>query len=321
MKRINTFIMISLICVMSIGCSSGEIQVLKEQNASLEKQVAELEEQKQKPSNWYKGEEASRALKLLDGFIEDNGAELGIAEADTLQVIRLDKISDRYYLAQYTIDPQHVYINLMYAIVDMEKDSCKQINLDSVDYINDITYDKDFIIFHCDGRNLLNGFRDFPNTKKYDIARNEVITEYLNKSLRFSESEILLGNGVKMGLGKVSEENKEIRFDFTETAGGVMAGGMFCPTIRTGLKQDDNQEDRTLYVDFENIVLSKEAQQQIMDLKQLEYISDISIRSYTDVHDDPHVAVYYKFKGVQEYSCRFREDSSNGFMDFVLMLK
>ncbi len=320
MKKLNIVLIIVLICALAIGCSSGELQALKEQKISLEEKVAELEEQRIQPASWYKSGEFNQALKLLDGFIETNAEKLEMAESDTPQIVRLDKVSDRYFLAVYTMDPRHMRINQTYTLIDMEKDSCTQINLDSADYLSEITYDKDFIVFHSEGRNLVNSFRDFPHIVKYDIAKNEVTTEYLYKSLKFSD-EIRSGNGARVGLGNVTENNKAIMFDFAQTDGGVLAGGMFCPEIKTGLKQDGNQQDRTLYVDFKALVLSREAQKQIMDLKKLDYIPDISIRNYKDVHDISHVAVYFKFKGVQEYSCRFKEDSENGFMDFALMLK
>ena len=322
MKKLYIALAIGLICSLTTGCSSGETQTLKEQNDSLKKQVTELEEQKLQPASWYKSEEFSQALKLVDEFIEINGGQLGIANNDTIQMIRLDKVSGRYFLAAYMIAPLYPLTNNLYALVDMEKEECTHINLDSVDYINEVTYDKDFISFYCGGQNIMNGFREFPHFKKYDIAKNQVTTEYIYKSLQFSESEIRLGNGVnKVGLDKVTENKKAILFSFNQIDGTVLAGGMFCPTIKTGLKQDGSQENRTLYVDFEALVLSKEAQKQIMDLKNLDYISDINVRNYKDVHDISHVAVYFKFKDVKEYSCSFQEDGSNGFMDFTLTLK
>jgi hypothetical protein len=322
MKKLNIVLMIGLICALAVGCSSGELQALKEQNASLKKQATEAEGQKLKPMSWYKSEEFSQALVVLDEFIETNSARLGIANTDILQLVRLEKVSERCYLAAYMIAPLAPLTNNFYALVDIEKGECAQINLDSIDYISEVTYDKDYITFHCEGNNVMNGFRQFPHNKKYDIAKNEVNDEYLYKSLKHSESEIRLGNSMnKVGLDKITENNKAILFDFGQTDGTVMAGGMFCPAIKTGLKQDGNYEDRTLYVDFEALVLSKEAQKQIMDLEKLDYISDVSIRDYKDVHDNPHVAVYFKFEGMQEYSCKFQEDSSNGFMDFTLMLK
>lgn len=322
MKKLNIVLMLGIICALAIGCSSGEFQALKEQKVSLEKKVSELEEQKLQSESWYKSEDFDRALKLLDESFETNASKLGIAEFDTPQIVRLEKVSVRYLLAEYTLYSQHEYINLKYALIDMEKDSCTQIDLEINDYIEEITYDEDFISFHCEGRNIMDGFRDFPHIYKYDIAKNEVTVEYPYKSLKFSESEIRLGNGVnKAGLDKVTENNKSILFDFAQVDGTVMAGGVMCPAIKTGLKQDGNQEDRTLYVDFEALVLSKEAKKQIMDLEKLDYISDISIRDYKDVHDSSHVAVYFKFKDVQEYICKFQEDGSNGFMSFMLMLK
>lgn len=322
MKKLKIAIIMGLVCALAVGCSGGELQALKEQNASLKKQVAEAEGQKLQPMSWYKSEEFSQALMVLDGFIETNSAKLGIANTDTLQLLRLDKVSDRYYLAAYMIAPLHPLTNNYYALVDMEKGECKEINLDSIDYVSEVTYDKEFITFHYEGNNVMNGFREFPHIKKYDIVKNEVTTEYPYKSLKFSESEVRLGNSInRVGLDKVTENNKAILFDFGQTDGTVLAGGMLCPAIKAGLKQDGNQEDRTLYVDFEALVLSKEAQKQIMDLKKLDYISDVSIRDYKDVHDNSHVAVYFKFKDVQEYNCKFQEDSSSGFMDFTLILK
>jgi hypothetical protein len=322
MKRSYIVIIICLICSLAIGCSNGELKTLKEQNVSLEKKVTELEEQSLRPVSWYKSEEFSLGLKLLDEFIETNSAKLGIAKTDTLQLVKLDKVSDRHFLASYMIAPLYPLTNNFYALVDMQKEECIQINLDTVDYVNEITYDKDFISFYCEGQNVIDGFRKFPHLFKYDIANNKVSTEYMYKSLQFSESEIRLGNGInKVELDEVAENNKTILFSFGQLDDTVLAGGALCPLITTGIKQDGNQEERTLYIDFEALVLSKEAQKQLLDLKALDYISDISIRNYKDVHDSSHVAVYFKFKDMKEYSCSFQEDNSNGFMDFNLMLK
>lgn len=321
MKRICIVIVISLICSLATGCTGGEIQTLQEQNDSLKKQVTELEEQKQKPASWYKSEEFSQALKLFDEFIETNDMKLGISKDDVLQLVKLDKVSDRHFLTAYMIAPVQPLTNNFYALVDIDKGECIQINLDSVDYINEIAYDKDFISFYCEGQNVIDGFRKFPHIIKYDIAKKEVTTEYPYKSMKASEPEIALGNGInKVGLRDAIENNKTILFSFNEVKGTIVAGGVLCPSIKTGLKQDGNEEDRTLYIDIEALVLSEEARQKLMNLKDIEYISDISVRNYTDVHDIAHVAVYFKFKGIQEYCCSFQE-GSGGFTDFMLMLK
>jgi hypothetical protein len=323
MKRLKIVLIIGLICSLAIGCSSGEIKTLKEQKASLEEKLEALEEQNMRPASWYKSEEFSIALKLLDEFFETNSTQLGIAKTDTLQLVKFDKISDRYFLAAYIIAPIYPVTNSFYALVDMDKESCIQINLETIDYIKEITYDKDSITFYCDGQNVVNGFRDFPHNIKYDIAKNKISKEYLYYSFQHTSwVDTQLGNGInEVGLDKITENNKSILFSFKPTDSTLLAGGGFCPRISTGVKLDSNQQDRVLYVSFESLVLSKEAEKQIMGLKALDYMLDISIREYKDLQDIPHVAVYFKFKDMKEYSCSFKENSSNGFMDFELKLR
>lgn len=308
MKKLGIVLMIILICSLAAGCAEGNIQMQEDRNREAE-------------SSWYKSEGFSNAMKLFDEYIEGNGEQSGVAKTDALQVVKADRISERYYLISYMVAPLYPLTNYHYALADMEKASCEAINLDTIDYISEVSYSDDIITFHCEGNNVVNGLREFPHDLKYVIAKRELTTEYPYKSLQHGEYEISLGIGMnKVGLAKVAENKKSIYFDFEETEGTILAGGWFCPAIKTGLKLD-NEDEKAYYVDFEELVLSGESEKQLMDLKKLDYVENVRIRNYKDVHDIDHVAVYFKFKGVTEYTCSFRENDHNGFMDFILTVR
>lgn len=311
LRKLKAVLVIILICSLTAGCYNSGVAAMKEGTGKGEGGQ----------SGWYKSEEFSNALKLFDKYMEENPGLCGAAKTDTLQLVKMDRISERYYLISYMISPLYSLINYHYALVDLEKGSCEPINLDTIDYISEVTYTGDIITFHCEGNNVVNGFRDFPHVLKYDIEKRELITEYPYKSLKRGEYEILLGNGInKVGLSNVIENNKTIKFDFTDVKDTIHAGGWFCPRIRTGLKLDF-KDTKTYYVDFEALVLSREAEKQIEDLEKLDYIEDVRIRSYKDVHEISHVAVYFRFKDVAEYACSFEDDSSNDFRDFIVTLR
>lgn len=320
MKKLWVFLLALLVCFFASGCSNGEVETLKEQNATLEKKLSELETQKSRQAAWYKSEDFSDALQLFDEYIETEREQAGVPESGTLQVVRLDKISERYYLVTYMTSPAYLILNCRYALIDFEKGSCTQINPDTADFISDATYDESTITFYCDGRNVVNGFRDFPHSFKYNIAKKEFTKEYIYNTLPYGEVETRLGNGVsKVGLSKVTESDKKLVFDFSQIEGTLLAGGNFCPAIRIGRKMTD-METRTVYVDFKALVLSSGAEKQLRELEKKDYISAVSIKNYKDVQDVSHCVVYFELDGIDGYSCRFEEDE-NGFMDLVLLLK
>lgn len=320
MKKLWISLLVFLACFCVSGCSNSEVEALKEQNAALEKKLSEPATEQPRQAAWYKSEDFSSALRLFDDYIEAEKEQAGVPDSDTLQAVRFDKISERYCLITYMISPASLILNRRYALIDFEKDSCMLINPDTADFISDVTYDESTVTFYCDGRNVVNGFRDFSHSFKYNIAKNEFTKEYSYNTLPYGEVETRLGNSVsKIGLAQVAENDRKLVFDFSQIEGTVLAGGNFCPEIRLGRKMTDT-ETRTVYVDFKALVLSGEAEKQLKELEKKDYISAVRIRNYKDVHDDPHCVVYFELDGIDQYSCRFEEDE-NGLMDFVLLLK
>ncbi len=320
MKKYWVFLLVLYVCLWASGCSGGELEVLRTEKEVLAQKVTELETQRYQQSAWYKSEEFASAMRLFDDYLADNRQPSEVHEPDVLQVVRLDRISDRFFLVTYAPAPVLPATNYWYALADLEKSTCVRINPDTGDLISDVSYDQSTISFYCEGRNVFNGFRDFPHFFRYNLEKNEMIKEYVWHTLPYGEVETKLGNAVnKISLEKVTEKDKTMIFDFSQTDGMIMAGGNFCPAIRIGRKMTE-AESRTVYIDFEAAVVSPEAEKQLKLLESEANITAVTIKHYKDVHDTDHSVVYFEFEGISEYSCRFIADE-NGFMDLMLLLK
>jgi len=271
--------------------------------------------------DWYKLEDYNKAISLLDKHFKNAWNEKTMVnEYSEIQIINLERLNENYFLAAYQTSPVYPLTNMNYALVGFQENSCRTLNLDTMDYISDVSYENGIISFHCEGNNIINAFRVFPHKINYDIKKNTFSVEQLYYSLD-SGSQVKLGNSInKAVFGEITEKEKEMTFSFEVTKETVLAGGYFCPAIKAGVTFD--KEDKPLfYLDFENVFLSKDAEETIMNLANKEYISNIEIKELKDIADQHHTVIYFKFRNVSFYTCSFKPEGDTGFQSLVLSLK
>lgn len=271
-----------------------------------------------KKSEQYKLNLHDQALNIFDNYIKLKPEDSKISKEDVIQIITLEKISDTYFLISYKTAPILPITNYNYALVDIKNDICKLINLDTDDYISEVSFNSESISFYCDGRNTFNGFKDFPHNFNYNIEDGIITKEYIFHPLKGSSA--ILGSGSnKIVLKSITEENKTILFDFSEVAGEILAGGAFSPSIKIG-SRDDPEVENAFFVDFENTILLRDAEEQLNKIQESEYVKKISTRNYTGMYGENHLTLYFEFENVTEYSGKFESDE-RGFMDFSLILR
>lgn len=309
MKKKYGILVLLLCCILLVSCTSQAPENEKEA------EVAKVQEE------WYKLGDYEKAVALLDKHLKDASWEKTmVTKNDELQIVRLEKLNENYYLAAYQISPIYPLTNLNYALVGFQENSCRTINLDTVDYISDVSYGNGVISFHCQGDNIINGFREFPHNINYDIQKGEISREQLYYSLE-AGSQVRLGNGInKVGFRDITESDKEITFNFKEIEGTMFAGGCFCPDIKAGA-MFDKEDKPVFYLDFQNLFISKETEKMIMDLSKKEYISSVEIKNYEDLMREYHTVVYFHFKDVSEYTCSLKYDDQTDFQNFILTLR
>ncbi|HCJ57856.1 hypothetical protein [Lutispora sp.] len=308
MKRKFCIFMLIICSMLFASCTSQAPKIGKEVSAEAKDEM-------------YKLGDYEKAVALLDKHLKEASPEKTmVTKNDEIQIMKLQKLNENYYLAAYQISPIYPLTNLNYALVGFQENSCRTINLDTGDYISDVSYDNGIISFYCEGNNVFNGFKVFPHNINYDIKKGEFSREQLYYSLKHG-SLVNLGNCVnKIGIKNIAENNKEITFDFKEVEGTVLAGGCFCPAIKSGVLYD-GEGNQKFSLDFENLILSKEAEKKIMDLAEKEYISSVEIKNYEDLMENYHTVVYFRFKDVSEYTCSFKSDEQTGFERFILTLR
>ncbi len=259
----------------------------------------------------------NQALSIFDDFIKSNPEDSRVKEGDIIEELNLKKISNNYFLISYKISPILSLTNYNYALLEVNKNVCKMINLNTDDYISDVSFDNGFILFYCDGRNTMNAFRDFPHNFKYDIEKGTVTKEYVFRPLTGFVS---LGSSVnKIGLKSITEKDKTILFSFSVVKDTFLAGGAICPSIKIG-SEYSNQEKNEILIDFENTILLSEAEAQLSKLKEKDYIKDVKTRTYSGMYDEIHLVIYFEFENIKEFSGKF-ETGDNGLLDFSLILK
>lgn len=316
MKRKLVMLMLVILSMLFSGCL---VQVPKsEAKAASNMQAAS---QAVETNEWYKLEDYDKAINLLDQHFKNAWHEKTMVNKNSeIQIVKLERLNENYFLAAYQTSPVHPLTNLNYALVGFQENSCRTINLDTADYISDVTYENGVISFHCEGNNIINAFRVFPHKINYDIEKNTTSVEQLYYSLN-SGSQVRLGNSInKASFGEITEKDKDITFDFEVTNETVLAGGYFCPAIKAGV-MFDKEDKPVFYLDFENVFLSKDAEKAIMDLAHKEYISNIEIKELKDIADLHHTVIYFEFKDVSFYTCSFKHEGDTGFQSLVLSLK
>lgn len=310
-------ILVLVICSMILaGCMSKAPQ--SEAVVSAEVQTETNTDEKYE---WYKLEDYSKAVNLLDEHFKNaSGEKTMVTKNSMIQIVRLERLNENYFLAAYQTSPIQPLTNMNYALVGFQENSCRTINLDTSDYISEVSYENGIISFHSEGNNIIDPFRIFPHKINYDIEKNSFLREQLYYSLNRG-SLVRLGNGInKAGFGDIKEKEKDITFNFEVTEETILAGGYFCPAIMSGV-MFDKQDKPLFYLDFENVFLSKDAEKAIMDLAQKEYISNVEIKEYEDFMNQHHTIVYFTFKEVTEYTCSFEAQGDTGFQSLVLSLR
>ena len=259
----------------------------------------------------------NQALSIFDDYIKSNPEDSRVKEGDIIEELNLKKISNDYFLVSYKISPILSLTNYNYALIEVNKNVCKSINLNTDDYISDVSFDNGFILFYCDGRNTMNAFRDFPHNFKYEIEKGTVTKEYAFKPLTGFVS---VGSSVnKIGLKSITEKDKTISFSFSEVKDTFLAGGAICPSIKIGSVYS-NQEKNEISIDFENTILLSEAEAQLLKLKEKDYIKDVKTRTYSGMYNEIHLVIYFEFENIKEFSGKF-ETGDKGLLDFILILK
>lgn len=312
------FISLILVILSMLLASCAAQLPQSEEETSLDVQAAS---QASEQNDWYKLEDYNKAIKLLDEHFKNAWHEKTMVNKNSeIQIVKLEKLNENYFLAAYQISPIYPLTNFNYALVGFRENSCRTISIDTSDYISDVTYENGIISFYCEGNNIVDPFRVFPHKINYDIEKNTASVEQLYYSLN-SGSQVKLGNGInKAGFGEITEKEKEITFNFEVLEDTVLAGGYFCPAITAGV-MFDNEGIPVFYLDFENVVLSKDAEKAVMDLSYKEYISNIEINEYKDIAKQHHTIIYFEFKDVSYYTCSFKSQGETGFQSLVLLLK
>lgn len=248
------------------------------------------------------------ALELLEEEVKGNVGVEGVG------ALRLDKISERYYLGGYSYFPVFPKTNLGYIIIDLQSKEVKPIELNYAEYIEDVYIDGDIIRFFYAGENILNGFKAFPYEIQYNVENDELkrIDNYITMD-RWSKHR--MGNGVnKVGIGDIIESDGRIEFEFKEIEGTILAGGNICPNIIVG-----NTLDGEIYIDFENTYLDDDSRKQIKELESKEFIEKIEMREYKNPDKGNNTVVYITPKGIKDYIAEFSDGSF--FSNFVLILR
>ncbi|MDD4834953.1 MAG: hypothetical protein PHC44_09520 [Lutispora sp.] len=308
MKRKFEILMLIIFCMLLVSCTNQALQIEEEVSAEAQ-------------DEYYKLGDYKKAVALLDKHLKDAPSDKTmVTRNDELQIIKLEKLNENYYLASYQISPIYPFTNLNYALVGFQENSCRTINLDTADYISDVSYENGVISFHCQGDNIINGFRVFPHNINYDIQKGEISREQLYYSLKHG-SQVRLGNSInKVGFGEITEKEKEITFSFREIEGTVLAGGGFCPEIKAGVTFD-KEDKQVFFIDFMNLFLSKDDEKAIMNLKDKEYISNVEIKTYEGFMSVNHTVIYLNFEDLSEYTFSFKYREQTGFEDLILTLR
>jgi len=316
MKKKFIILVSVILSILLASCAAQLPQ--SEAETSADMQVAS---QADEQNDWYKLEDYNKAIKLLDQHFKNAWHEKTmVSKYSEIQIVKLERLNENYFLAAYQISPVQPLTNLNYVLVGFQENSCRTINLDTMDYISDVTYENGIISFHCEGNNIINAFRVFPHKINYDIEKNTTSVEQLYYRLN-SGSQVRLGNSInKAGFDEITEKEKEITFSFQVTNETILAGGYFCPAIKAGVVFD--REDKPVfYLDFENVFKTKDAEKSIMDLLNKEYIENIEIKELKDIGDKHHTVIYFEFKDVSYYTCSFKSEGETGFQSLVLSLK
>ncbi|WP_353095477.1 hypothetical protein [Tissierella praeacuta] len=231
MKKLIFILSFALVLVSLTGCTKNIVSDVSK---------SEIAENIQKEELTILGDYGN-ALKLLDSQL-NGGVDERIDAKEGIGVVEIQKINDEYYLGSYYNYPRDPMTNLYYSIIDLDGNTIKPIEkLEYTDYIDEVYADIEnmSIRFIYNGVNIINGYRQYPYDMVYDIKTGEYRRE--NEYTKIDMySKVTLGNGINIiGLNSVCTNNKEIKFDFIEVEGTILAGGNLHPTINIGRKLDN----------------------------------------------------------------------------------
>ncbi|MBN2898448.1 MAG: hypothetical protein JXO44_06720 [Clostridia bacterium] len=168
------------------------------------------------------------------------------------------------------------------------------------------------IRLHTEGKNILNGFRDFPCD--FSVDESTGLTGHLSIFEPLSNRQIYtLGNYLNQTrLEGIQETDHTIRFGFGATEETILAGGMFCPNITVqGVDED------TISVTIENLVYDKDNLQNGLTN---DLISNISVDNVTWTDDLTKTHFLIDLVDVSRYTCDFVEDE-DGFYELELIFE
>lgn len=318
MKKLIFILSFVLILVSLTGCTKNVVS-----DASKSETTKDIQKEELTILGDY-----GKALKLLDSQL-NSGVDERININEGIGVVEIQKIDDKYYLGSYYNYPRLPMTNLYYSIIDLDENIIKPIEkLEYTDYIEEVYVDMEdmSIRFIYNGINIIDGYRQYPYDLVYDIKTGEYRKE--NEYTKIDMySRATLGNEINIiGFNSVEAENKEIKFDFIEVEGTILAGGNLCPTINMGRKLDNqrnmaDKEPVKLYIDFKNTALTGKSKEQILALKNMDYINNVEIREYLDVNENNHVVVYLTVEGINEYKGETNMNEKTGLDDFKLILR
>lgn len=321
MKKLVFLLTIVIILASLTGCTE---KAINEEPQIVSQEPEPLDEIKEKDKLSILGN-YEKALQILD-FQLKSGVDDRINLQDEIGVVELQKVDDVYYLASYYNYPRYPMTSLFYSMVNIENETVDPILvLSPDDYIEDVYIDIDnmTVRFVYGGRNIINGFKEYPFDIIYNVKDKTYLVE--NEYTKIDRyPEITLGNSMNIvGLKSIKGNEEEIRFKFTEVEGTILAGGNFCPNITIGRVADKGyitgEEPPKLYIDFENTLLTKGSKEQILALEKLDYITNAEIREYLDAKEANHVVVYLTVKDVEEYKGQFTIAEDDAFLEFRLL--
>lgn len=197
-------------------------------------------------------------------------------------------------------------------LIDLKEDKCKFINLESINYIDYVTFKDNKINFYLKPEQRATGYKSFPSVIEYDIEKDKQEKKKLFKSIE--DYSVVLGNGVnEMELKSIEENENKLLFKFQANENTMFIGSYLVPKIKIGPIHNSD----IFYIDFENVILDKSNEKIIEKLKEEDYIIDAFSKTFEDEINNKHLVIYFKFNNMDEYNCEFVNENK-GYCDFQI---
>jgi len=161
-----------------------------------------------------------------------------------------------------------------------------------------IVFKDNKIEFLCDGRNQMNGFKDFPLNYIFDITTDDLTIEESLYSIGGEDVPVTVGNPPNATmLENVEVMDDQMMFEFGGHETTRYIGGGFAPYI-----QILSQEKNILSLDFKNLYFEEK---QFEVLLEKGIVEGISFEAYEDISKQHHsIVTIHLNEKYTKYSCK-----------------